>query len=792
MKLRPLVARSRGLTAAAVAALALGIGLTALMFAIVDGTVRRGLPAPAAGEIVHLDRIAAPGDEVRAMFLVSERAALSEQTSLAALMAYRTTELNIGGEGLTPRRWLSALISAETFDVLGARPAIGRTFAAGDAAAEGATPIVISDTVWREQFGADPSAIGRAIRVNDMPAVITAVMPAGFRFPFAHQAWMLLDERAAAMPVALWGRLGRGVGEGDAGAELTARYAHVRRESGAAPESAATRVGVAPFTKHVLGPQLVTLLDTMFLAGIAVLVIACANVANLLLARGIARRREFAISSALGASRARLMRDRVTEGLVLAGPGAVLGIALTYAGASMFSNAIAASSPPYWVSIVVDARVLAYVIAVTVATALAAAALPALHGGRTPPSSALTEETRSSTSGSLRRTTAGLVIIEIALSAAVLVCAGLMVKGIMRLAATEYAFAVEDVLTGRVSLPARKYGTPEARREFFLTLHTRLQSLRSSHAAALGTTFPFRSAETIRFTLDAGEADAARWPEAQQIMVSPGYFGALGVAAIGGRDFEEADREGRTPVAIVNLSFALTFARRDDLIGRTITIGEEPLLTATVIGIVPDLAVGNARGENPEAIYLPLLQQASPPGGISVIARAAVPPSAVARDLRDAVAEIDPDLPLDSVLTLTAVRESVTWFYRVFGMLFLTFALGALVLALVGVYAVMSFAVTRRRREIGTRMALGATGGDIARMFLREGSTQLAVGLFAGVLLAAFFAPRLAPFLFQVEPFDPAVFLGATAIVGIVALSACALPSLRAARQNPTESLRDE
>ncbi|MDQ3170628.1 MAG: ABC transporter permease [Acidobacteriota bacterium] len=792
MKLRPLVARSRGLAAAAVAALALGIGLTALMFAIVDGTVRRGLPSPAAREIVHLGRLAAPGDDARPIFLMSERAALEGQTSLAALMGYRPTEMNIAGDGLTPRRWVSALVSAGTFDVLGARAAIGRAFTSGDVAVEGAAPLVISDTVWREQFGADPSAIGRAVRVNGAPAVVTAVMRPGLRFPVAQQAWMLLDDRATAMPAALWGRLAPGVSAADAAAELTARYAQVRAAAGAPPESAATRVDVAPFTSHVLGSQLVLLLDTLFLAGIAVLVIACANVANLLLARGIARRREFAISSALGASRARLMRDRVMEGLVLAGPGAVLGIALTYAGTSMFNDAIAASSPPYWVSIVVDARVLAYVVAVTVATALVAAALPALQGGRTPPSSALTEETRSTTSGSLRRTTMALVVIEIALSAAVLVGAGLMGKGIVRLSSTTYNFAVDDVVTGRISLPAQSYRTPEDRREFFLTLHTRLQALRTPRAVALGTSLPFRFAETVRFTLDAGDADRTRWPEAHSVLVSPGYFEALGVAAIGGRDFEEADREGRAAVAIVNLSFALTFARRDDLIGRTITIGDEAPLTATVIGIVPDLAVGNARGENPEAIYLPLLQQAVPPGAISVIARASVPSAALARELRDAVAEINPDLPLDSVLTLRAVRETATWFYNVFGMLFLTFGLGALVLALVGVYAVMSFAVTRRRREIGTRMALGATGGDIARMFLLEGSVRLAVGLVAGVLLAAMFAPRLAPFLFQVEPLDPAVFLSATAIVGVVAVSACALPSLRAARQNPTESLRDE
>ncbi len=792
MKLRPLVARSRGLAAAAVAALALGIGLTALMFAIVDGTVRRGLPSPAAGDIVHLDRRAAPGDDARAMFLVSERAALEGQTSVAALMGYRPTELNIAGDGLTPRRWMSALVSAGTFDVLGARAAFGRTFTSGDVTVDGAAPLVISDTVWREQFGAEPSAVGRALRVNGAPAVVTGVMPPGFKFPVAQQAWMLLDDRAAAMPVALWGRLAPGASARDAGAELTARYAQLRSDIGAPPESAATRVHANPFTAHVLGPHLVTLLDTMFLAGIAVLAIACANVANLLLARGLARRREFAIAAALGASRARLMRERLMEALMLAAPGAVLGIGLTYAGASIFNDAIAASSPPYWVSIVIDGRVLGYVVAVTVITALVAAALPALQSGGAPPAAALTEETRSTTSGSLRRTTAALVIVEIALSAAVLVCAGLMGKGIMRLSSTEYNFAVDDVVTGRISLPAATYRAPEDRRRFLVSLYTRLQALPTSRGAALGTSLPFTSAEPLRFTLDADDGSPERWPEARHVMVSPGYFGTLGVSAIGGRDFEEGDREGRPRVAIVNLSFALTFARRDDLIGRTIRISLPVPITATVVGVVPDLFVGNVRGEQPEAIYLPLLQQATPPSAVSVIARADTTPASLERELRGAITEIDPDLPLDRVVTLAGVRETATWFYRVFGMLFLAFGASALLLALVGVYAVMSFAVTRRTREIGTRMALGATGADIARMFLREGSIRVVVGLAAGMLLAAFFAPRLALFLFQVQPHDPSVFMAATAIVSVVAMSACAIPSLRAARQNPTESLRDE
>lgn len=791
MKVRPLIARSGGLAVAAVAALALGIGLTSLMFAIVDGTVRRGLPAPAPGDIIHLERLAGPGDEAPPVFLVSELDALRQQQSLAALAAYRPAEASLTGDALTPRRWAASLVTPNTFEILGAAAAIGDALSAGRTHADGATPIVISDTVWREQFGADPSIPGRAVRANGTPGVIVGVMPAGFRFPVDHHVWMPLDERVRAAGVNVWGRLAPGVTGSEAAGELTARYAQARAGEGEA--AAATRVATAPFTEMILGAPIVALLDSMFLAGLAVLAIACANAANLLLARGLARRREFAIATALGASRARMVRDRVAEALLLAAPAAVIGVALAYAGASAFNRAIAGSTPPYWVDIAIDARVLVYVVAVTVLTALAAATLPALGAGMAPPSTALAEETRSTTSGALRRTTAALVVVEIALAAAVLVCAGLMGKGLMRLTSAEFAFAVNDVVTGRVSLPARAYGTDEQRREFYLTMHTRLDQLRASQAAALGSSLPFAFADLTPFSLGGGGGpDPSRWPSARLVLVSPGYFEALGVRTIGGRDFEESDREGRAPVAIVNLSFALTHARRDDLIGRTLRAGDAESAAATIVGVVPDLFVGNVRGEQPETIYLPLFQQQALPPSISVLARAAAPAASVERELRAAIAEIDPELPLDRVRTLEGVREQGTWFYRVFGLLFLAFGAGALVLALVGVYAVMSFAVTRRTREIGTRMALGATGGDIARMFLREGTVRLVVGLAAGAVLAASFAPRLALFLFQVQPHDTGVFAAACAIVGVVGVAACAVPALRAARHNPVESLRDE
>ena len=787
MKLRPLVARSRGLAAAAIAALALGIGLTALMFAIVDGTVRRGLPAPAPGEIVHLERVTAPGEDARPTFLLSERDALREDASMSVVAAYRMSQTNISGAGLTPRMWTTAIVTPDTFAVLGVEAAAGRTFTA-PLTPEGVIPVLISDFAWRDQFGAEPSAVGRAVRANGVPAVVAGVMPAGFGFPVSQHVWLPLDERAGATPVALWGRLAPGVTASSAAASLTARHAAARADAAAAP-----RVDVAPFTAFVLTAQIVDVLEAMFLAGLGVLAIACANVANLLLARGLARRREFAIASALGASRARIVRERLLEGLLLAAPGAAIGVALTYAGAAAFNRAIAATAPPYWVAIAVDARVLAYIVVAAIVTALVAAALPALQSGRAAASTALREETRSATSATLRRTTAGLAIVQVALAAALLACAGLMSKGVAQLSSQQHAFAVDDVITGRVALPVRSYATDEARREFFVSMHTRLQELRAARAAALGSSLPFALTERVRFTLDPRDADQPRWPEAHRVMVTPGYFDAVGVRPLAGRDVEESDREGRARVALVNLSFALTFARREDLIGRPIRIaGADAPITATIVGIVPDLSVGNVRGERPEAIYVPLLQQDTLPSAMSVVARAALDPEAVERELRQAVAEIDPELPLDRVQTLAQFRAAGTWFYRVFGVLFVAFGLGALLLALVGVYAVMSSAVTRRRREIGTRMAFGATGADIARMFLREGVVRLAIGLAAGMLIAAAFTPRLSVFLFHVDPRDASVFMTALAIVGLVGLSACALPALRAARLAPVACLRDD
>jgi putative ABC transport system permease protein len=783
MKLRAATAGSPGLAAAAVAALALGIGITALMFAIVDGTVRRGLPVPAGRQIVHLDRVPAPGEDPRTSFRPPERELLAPLPALSGLAAYANRQTNLAGPGLTPRRWDTALVTSNTFQLLGVAPALGWAF--DDRHADGAVPLLISDTVWREQFGADPAVVGRGVTANREPAVIVGVMAPGFRFPFNQHVWAPLDERQASTPVRLWGRLAPGHGAADAEAALTTQYQNAEgRRSGA-------RIAVAPFTEFILMAPVVQLLQSMFLAGVGVLVIACVNVANLLLARGLARRRDFAIASALGASRARLVRERLIEGLALAVPGAILGTLLTYAGAAVFTRAIAGSSPPYWVSIVVDARVLGFVAVTAVAAALAAAALPAWRTRGADLSLALNEESRGATSASLRRITAALAAVEVALAACVLIAGGLMGKGIAKLAGARYDFAVSDVVTGRVSLPARSYPDAESRRVFYRSLHDRLQELPGARAAALGSSVPFAAVEQVPFALRADQADPAAWPRARLTAVSPGYFGTLGRDLIGGRDFESADREGRAPVAIVNLSFALKFAPRQDLIGRTVVLAGPPPITATIIGIAPDLFVGNPRGEQQEAIYIPLLQRPAPPESISVLVRAQRPGD-LERDLRAAVASLDPELPIDRVMTLAAFREAGTWFYRVFGMLFLVFGMGALVLALVGLYAVMSFGVTRRRREIGTRMAFGATRADIARLFLLEGSRRLAAGLIAGGLLAAWLTPRLALFLFQVSPRDWSVYAGALAAIAIVGLSACAIPALRAARQQPTACLRED
>ncbi|MEX2272476.1 MAG: FtsX-like permease family protein [Vicinamibacterales bacterium] len=790
MKLRSLIAGSRAMAAAAVAALALGIGITALMFAIVDGTVRRGLPVPSAGEIVHLARVPAPGERARTVFLLSERPALEQSGSLSAIAGYTLRQTNLSGDALTPRGWDTAVVTANTFNVLGVAPAHGRAFGAS---IDGAAPLLISDDVWREQFGSSPAAVGRVVRANGEPAVIAGVMPPGFRFPVNHHVWALVDERVTTTPLRLWGRLAAGKRTGDAEAELTTRYQQAAIDVGSRA-AAGARVTAAPFTGYILPQPVVQLLETMFFAGVGVLLIACANVANLLLARGLARRRDFAIAAALGASRARLMRERLLEGLVLAAPGAVLGVTLTYGGAALFTRALATSypPPPYWVAIAVDGRVLAFVVVVTIISALAAAALPAWRSRSAAVSTALAEESRSTTSASLRRLTTALVIVEISLAASVLVAGGLMAKGIARLTAARFDFAVSDLVTGRVTLPARSYPTPESRRAFFVTLHERLQSVPAARGTALGSSVPFTFAEPVPFRLKQLEVDPARWPQARPVFVTPGYFDALGVKLIGGRYFEAADRLDRAPVAIVNLSFALKYAPREDLIGQTITIATTPAITATIIGVVPDLFVGNPRRDQPEAVYLALFQRSLPPDSISVLARQEAAGPALERELRNAVAAIDPHLPLDRVMTLAEIRDGLTWFYRVFGGLFLAFGLGALILALIGVYAVMSFAVTRRRREIGTRMALGATRADVARLFVMEGSWRLLVGLAAGGALAAFLTPRIALFLFQVSPRDPMVFAAAVAIVAIVGLSACVVPALRAARQDPNACLRDE
>jgi putative ABC transport system permease protein len=525
-----------------------------------------------------------------------------------------------------------------------------------------------------------------------------------------------------------------------------------------------------------------------------VLLVACANVANLLLSRATARAKEVAIRTALGASRLRIAGQFLAEALALAAVGGVLGTGVAWAGVRLLDDAMTRDGIPFFVDIRLDGAALLFVLATALAATLAAGLLPALQASRAVVGDVLKDETRGSSSFRIGRASRAIVVLELALSCGLLVGSGLMIKSVTKLRTVDFGFETRGVLTARVGLPEGKYPDGASQLRFYEELQARLAALPGVEAASLGTTLP--AAGTLprdRLALE-GRAYAAErdYPLTGAGVVAPGYLAVFGVAPARGRDFTSGDRAGALPVAIVNESFARRFFPGRDPIGRRIRVGgpatKEPW--RTIVGVAPDLYASGPNNREPDGIYVPVGQ--SPQRFLSVALRTRGDPLALTPAVREAVTGIDADLPIYNVKSLPEAIHDQTWFYDVFGVVFMTFGVVALFLASVGLYAVIAFSVSRRTREVGIRMALGAQGRDVLGLVLRQGAAQIAVGLVLGLSLAAVVAQFMTRLLFQVEPRDPGVFAAVVVTLSLTGAAACLIPARRATRVDPLVALRSE
>jgi putative ABC transport system permease protein len=787
------------LTVVAVLTLGIGIGLTAMMYSVIYGMLLRGLPFEGADRIYHVHR-ADPSQGITQMgvplhdFLDWRE----QQRTFEELAAFYSSTVNIGDTG-HPERFSGGFMTANSFRILGVQPLLGRAFRDRDDAPGAAPVIILGHDAWQNRYGADPGVVGREVRVNGRTAEIIGVMPQGFRFPTAQEVWVPLELDASRVGrgegtlLEVYGRLRPGVAPSAAKAEFDAITQRI--ESAHPRGTPNVQAQVMPYTERFVGSGPRQFLSTMLGAVFLVLLIACANVANLLLTRAALRTREVGVRTALGAPRWRVVMQFLTESLALATLGAALGLVIASYGVQLFNAAIAPTNPPFWFDIQLDAPVLLFAAGVTMLVALVAGSLPAWQATRADINEILKDEARGSSSFRMGRLSKGLVVVEVALSCGLLVGAGLMIRSVANLRTLDLAIPTESVFTARVWLPENGYADAGSQIRFYENLHERLGALPGVQAVSLTSNLPALGSANPQVGVE-GEtyADPQRDRQrARRIVVTPGFFDTFSRELREGRDFNTTDDGAGTPVAVVNESFARRHFGAESALGRHIHFAvpasaDTAARWRTIIGVVPDMYAGYIDNENPHAIYIPLAQSGAQ--FLDVAARAAAAPITLTAPLRAEVVAIDPDIPLYQVRTLDEAIRELTWFFRVFGTLFMIFGSVALFLAAIGLYAVMSSSVSRRTREVGVRMALGAQRGDVLRLIFRQATVQIGVGLTLGLALAAAISRLLAILLFDVEPRDPVTFGAVIIVLALTGAAATFLPARRAMRVDPQVALR--
>lgn len=786
-----------GLTAIAVLTLALGIGLTATMFSIVKGVVLSKLPFERADRILFLGTRNLDRNEATTTASLHDFLDWKErQGSFEDVAAFQQSTFNLSG-GERPERIRGAYVTTGVLPLLRVKPLTGRLFTQGEDAPGAATVVLLGERIWRARYGGDPQVVGQTLRVNGKPATVIGVMPKDFLFPVHEEIWVPLELDPNAVPrgsgrqLDVLGRLRDGKTAELAQAELSTLAKTLEQEHPETNQGVGARVG--PYTEKYINAQAAALLFVMLAVVGLVLLLACANVASLLMARASVRTKELAIRSVLGAGRKGVILQILVESLILALIGAALGLGLTGVGVKIFNSSIADSNPPFWFDTAIDPLSLLFVLAVSGIAGLISGLVPALQASKVNVNQVLKDEGRGSTGLRIGRFTRGIVMFEVALSCALLVGAGLMVKSILNVRNMDLGFDKQGLLTASVALDESRYPQPADRQRFVERLLEGLSGRPGVVSAATVDVLPtdFARLEAYAVEGQAYPTEKDR-PRAHKAFASAGLFKTLGTQVKAGRDFGPEDRPDSLPVVIVNESFARKAWPQDDPLNRRIRLGKgDDGVWRTVVGVVPDLRMNNFdRSSGPEGYYVPMSQDC--PANLRLAVKAAGDPLALTQEVREQVAALDRDLPLYLVQSMDEVVSQNAFAFNLFGALFGLFGIAALILASVGIYGVIAFSVQQRTREVGIRMALGAQRRDVLSLLLGQGARQMAIGLGVGLLLAFGISRLIGSFLFQVQPGDPVVFLGVALVLAGVALFACFVPAQRATHVDPQVAIRYE
>ncbi|HEY6293029.1 MAG TPA: ABC transporter permease [Terriglobia bacterium] len=799
------LAKSPGFAAAVILTLALAIGANSAIFSVINGVLLKPLPYPHADRIVRLyfrsnDYPKFP------INMFDFRDFRARSGSFDALAAFTRSDVQLSGSG-EPVRLAAFRVTAGYFRVLGLAPARGREFEEKDELPGNGRSVILSDRAWRTQFGATPDIVGRKITLDSQPFTVMGVMPAGAEHPGnvyhglpygdSVDAWWPFtfegdpNSRGSHFMEVI-GRLKPGVTSAQAQAEMNTLLAEIGHEHGGYD---GWHMLVIPLYHEIVGSDERLLLVLLGAVGL-VLLIACANVANLLLARATARQREIAVRGALGATRSRLIRQMLSESLLIALAGGALGTALAVAGVRALVSLLPADFPRVD-SIHVNIAVLAFTLLIAVATGFVFGLAPALEAARTDLQQGLREGARGSTiSGRHLRLRNVLVVAEVSLASVLLIGAGLMLRGFVNLLRMNPGFRPEHVLTASLSLPGTEYKTPAAVSRFYEQLTTNLAAAPGVKYAGAGTDLPWTGYDenTGGFTIEGKKPPQGEDFHARYHSSTPDYFRALSIPLVRGRFFTEGDNHDAPLVLIINDTMARRYWPHEDAVGQRMTFSDTPKEKdwMTVVGVVGDIKDKPASSGAEPAFWWPVLQE---PFGIplmSVVMRSDSGAAQLANELRREVHRLDPALAVANIRLMDQIADAGVSTARFAFFLVGLFAALAITLAAIGTFGVISYSVSRRTHEFGLRMALGADRWSLMRLVLGQGVVLALAGAALGVLCGLALARVLRSLIYDVSPSDPATFTVVSLIVVAVALLACYLPAQRATETDPMDALRSE
>jgi predicted permease len=800
---RVLVKR-RWYTLAAITALALGIGATTAVFTIVNAVLLQGLPFDGADRIVALGM----RDPRPRNFGVSSqdyddwrRATRTIPTLSAAFGA----NLAISGDDRAPEQYTGVYMNANGFAITGSTAVLGRVYSV-DEDRQGAAPVVvISNDVWKNRYGSDPSVLGRKIRVQALDATVIGVMPPNMKFPFNSEAWLPLSQLPPAVlnlgrgnrQLFVFGKLPDGVTLEQARSEFQNLSRELARQYPTTNKDLTATVDL--FLDRVVGGNIKLLFWSLMGAVAFVLLIACSNVANLLLAQAADRAREIGVRVSLGATRWRIVRQLLVESVMLSLVSGIAGLGLAQLGIKWFDAETQGIGKPYWMVFQMNPRAFAFFVAVSVMSGILFGLMPALHISKTNLNEVLKEGGRSGGGSRRTRRWAGaLVVTQVTLTLVLLAGAGFMMRSFMVLYRMDLGVAdTSRLLTMQLLMPARKYVTGTDRAAFLKRVDERMALVGSIESATTASNPPVGGAAQRLFAVEGRTLPGDHAPSVMLISAGPRYFDTLGAHLIRGRGLTDADGVSQQSV-IVNRRLAELYFPGENPIGRRIKLTEEfptgPQTDwLTVVGVAPNIRQGDVTKVEVEPVaYVPHIESPGMGRGAVLLVRTRGDAVKATAALREEMRAIDADMPLFNIRTLDEFLGQIRWVYRIFGAMFSAFALIALVLSAVGLYAVTAYSVTQRTQEIGVRMALGANPRSIRWLILRRALTQLAIGLALGVAGALGVGRLLRAMLVQIATADPATLTTIVAMLLVVAVAACVWPTRRATRLDPVTALRYE